>query len=168
MSTICHNRIIDGFRVVLSDGESHHFELSIEDQLNLLEIKSLIENGQKSFIYHETDSLSKEFSLEDMEKIIDSLKGCPQTEIQQAFINLTTRIDSGFIRTFDNKSIIVINKPKISTINEVSSIFSGKIVNVELKNHSQIIHGFLHFSTCNFFLFGVECISTQRKRVLNM
>ena len=70
MSKICHDKIIDGFRVQLSDGELHHFELSIEDQLNLLEIKSLLESGQKSFIYHETDGIYKEFSSEDMYKIL--------------------------------------------------------------------------------------------------
>ena len=39
-------------------------------------------------------------------KIIDSMRNCPQSEIQSAFLNLTTRVDSGFIRTFDRKSII--------------------------------------------------------------
>lgn len=63
-------------------------------------------------------------------KIIDSLKGCPQTEIQQAFINLTTRIDSGFIRTFDNKSIIVINKP--TTLEEFVNIYNHE------KNHLEM------------------------------
>lgn len=63
-------------------------------------------------------------------KIIDSLKGCPQTEIQQAFINLTTRVDSGFIRTFDNKSIIVINKP--TTLEEFVNIYNHE------KNHLEM------------------------------
>ena len=34
--------------------------------------------------------------------IIESLKDCTQSEIQQAFLNLTTRINSGFIKTFNN------------------------------------------------------------------
>ena len=42
--------------------------------------------------------------------ILDSMKDCPQSDIQRAFLNLTTRVDSGFIRTLDDKSIIVINK----------------------------------------------------------
>ena len=44
-------------------------------------------------------------------KVIESLRDCSDSEIQQAFLNLTTRINSGFIRTFDQRSIIVINKP---------------------------------------------------------
>ena len=63
-------------------------------------------------------------------KIIDSLKECSQSEIQQAFINLTTRIDSGFIRTFNRRSIIVINKP--TTLDEFVNIFNHE------KNHLEM------------------------------
>lgn len=71
MSDICHKTIINGINVVLEDNRSHHFELSIEDQINLLEIKYLIDKGDSTFIYHETDCLSKEYSVNDMQKIID-------------------------------------------------------------------------------------------------
>lgn len=72
MSNVCHDKITTGIRVILSDNKVHHFELSLEDQLNLLEIKYLIDKGETSFIYHETDCLCKEYSLEDMQKIIDA------------------------------------------------------------------------------------------------
>lgn len=62
--------------------------------------------------------------------IINSLAGCPQSEIQQAFLNLTTRIDSGFIRTFDKKSVIVINKP--TTLEEFVNIYNHE------KNHLEM------------------------------
>ena len=62
--------------------------------------------------------------------IIDSLKDCPSHEIQQAFLNLTTRINSGFIRTFDRRSIIVINKP--TTIEEFVNIYNHE------KNHLEM------------------------------
>jgi hypothetical protein len=62
--------------------------------------------------------------------IIDSLKDCHQSEIQQAFVNLTTRIDSGFIRTFNRKSIIVINKP--TTLEEFVNIYNHE------KNHLEM------------------------------
>lgn len=103
MSTICHNKIVDGFRVVLSDNELHHFKLSIEDQVNLLEIKYLIDKGQKSFIYHETDSLCEEFSLEDMQKIIASAYAHKQKNLMHF-----------------NKLKNYINK--LSNINEISDI----------------------------------------------
>ena len=44
-------------------------------------------------------------------KIIESLEHCSQSEIQKAFLNLTTRINSGFVKTHGRKSIVVINKP---------------------------------------------------------
>ena len=62
--------------------------------------------------------------------IIDSLKDCPQSEIQQAFLNLTTKVDSGFIRTFNRKSIIVINRP--TTLEEFVNIFNHE------KNHLEM------------------------------
>lgn len=68
---ICHSNIVSGIQIELSDHKLHHFEMSIEDQLNLLEIKYLIDAGERSFIYHETNGEYKEYSLEDMNKIID-------------------------------------------------------------------------------------------------
>ena len=63
-------------------------------------------------------------------KIIDSLKGCPKSQIQQAFLNLTTKVDSGFIKTFDRRSVIVINKP--STLEDVVDIYNHE------KNHLEM------------------------------
>ena len=37
--------------------------------------------------------------------IINSLQNCSQNEIQKAFLNLTTKVDSGFINSFNRKSI---------------------------------------------------------------
>lgn len=62
--------------------------------------------------------------------ILDSMQDCPQSDIQRAFLNLTTRVDSGFIKTFDDKSIIVINKP--STIEEFVNIYNHE------KNHLEM------------------------------
>jgi hypothetical protein len=62
--------------------------------------------------------------------ILDSMQDCPQSDIQRAFLNLTTRVDSGFIRTLDDKSIIVINKP--STIEEFVNIYNHE------KNHLEM------------------------------
>ena len=65
-----------------------------------------------------------------IEEILASMKDCPKSEIQQAFLNLTTRINSGFIRTFDRRSIIVINKP--TTIEEFINVYNHK------KNHLEM------------------------------
>ena len=65
-----------------------------------------------------------------IEEILASMKDCPESEIQQAFLNLTTRINSGFIRTFDRRSIIVINKP--TTIEEFINVYNHE------KNHLEM------------------------------
>ena len=62
--------------------------------------------------------------------IIDSLSNCPQSEIQRAFLNLTTRVNSGFIKTFDKRSIIVINKP--ITIEDFVNVYNHE------KNHLEM------------------------------
>lgn len=63
-------------------------------------------------------------------KIIDSLQGSSESEIQQAFINLSTRVDSGLIKTFDKRSVIVINKP--TTIEEFVNVYNHE------KNHLEM------------------------------
>lgn len=66
----------------------------------------------------------------DIDQIINSLKDCPKSEIQRAFLNLTTRVNSGFIKTFDNRSIIVINKP--ITIEDFVNVYNHE------KNHLEM------------------------------
>lgn len=63
-------------------------------------------------------------------KIIDSLRDCPESEIQKAFLNLTTRVNSGFIKTFDKRSIVVINKP--TTLEEFVNVYNHE------KNHLEM------------------------------
>ena len=63
-------------------------------------------------------------------KIIDSLSDCPQSEIQQAFLNLTTRVNSGFIKTSNRRSIIVINKP--TNLQEFVNVYNHE------KNHLEM------------------------------
>lgn len=62
--------------------------------------------------------------------IIESLKDCTPSEIQQAFLNLTTRINSGFVKTFKKRSIIVINKP--TTLEEFINVYNHE------KNHLEM------------------------------
>ena len=66
----------------------------------------------------------------DINKILNSLKDCPNSEIQSAFLNLTTKVNSGFIKTFDKRSIIVINKP--TTLEEFVNVYNHE------KNHLEM------------------------------
>jgi hypothetical protein len=63
-------------------------------------------------------------------EIINSLRTCPESEIQKAFLNLTTRMNSGFIKTFDKRSIVVINKP--TTLEEFINVYNHE------KNHLEM------------------------------
>ena len=71
MSEICHQTIVDGVYVVFSDNKSHHFELTIEDQINLLSLKELITSGAKEVVYHETGCLCQVYSADDISLLIE-------------------------------------------------------------------------------------------------
>jgi hypothetical protein len=65
-----------------------------------------------------------------IDEIINSLSGCSESEIQKAFINITTRMNSGFVKTFDKRSIVVINKP--TTLEEFVNVYNHE------KNHLEM------------------------------
>lgn len=65
-----------------------------------------------------------------IDNIIQSLKGSSESEIQRAFLNITTLINSGFINTIGRKSIIVINKPE--TLEEFVNVYNHE------KNHLEM------------------------------
>lgn len=70
MNNTCNKVITNGFDTVLSDGESHHFSLTTQDQLNLITLSSLVENGETAIPYHADGELCKFYSAEDIGTII--------------------------------------------------------------------------------------------------
>lgn len=66
MSKECNNTITNGFDVVLSDGKSHHFSLTTQDQLNLITLTGLVSSGETSIAYHADNELCKFYSAEDI------------------------------------------------------------------------------------------------------
>ena len=70
LSNQCKNIITAGFSVILSDGESHSFKLTVEDQLNLMMIENRLNAGDSVFIYHATNQPCKIFTRDDMYKIV--------------------------------------------------------------------------------------------------
>ena len=66
----CDAHILSGITVMLSDGLTHKFTLSIEDQLNLMSNSMLLKSGQSSFVYHESGKNCVLLSSEDMLTII--------------------------------------------------------------------------------------------------
>lgn len=72
MSRRCSEVITQGVDVELSDGNTYHFSLTVEDQLNLITISAMIAEGQTVLPYHADDEQCVFFSSEDMLKVIDT------------------------------------------------------------------------------------------------
>ncbi len=70
MSNDCNRMITSGFDVVLSDNESHHFSLTIQDQLNLITLSSLAASGETVIPYHADGELCRGYSVEDINLIV--------------------------------------------------------------------------------------------------
>lgn len=70
MNNTCNKVITNGFDTVLSDGETHHFSLTTQDQLNLITLSTLVESGETAIPYHADGELCKFYSAEDIRTII--------------------------------------------------------------------------------------------------
>lgn len=86
LSNVCHEKIVAGVSVLLSDNFYHHFALSLEDQVNLLNIEQQLRNGAKNILYHETGCLSQIYSAKDMKKILTEVRS--HIEWHQLHFNL--------------------------------------------------------------------------------
>lgn len=69
LSATCEKAIEDGFSLVLSDGASHHFSMSIPDQLNLTNLQRALDSGEDP-IYHADGELMQFYSQEDAQDIL--------------------------------------------------------------------------------------------------
>lgn len=72
MKYMCNANIIQGFNIVLSDGISHHFDFTVEDQLNMISLKDLLESGETSIPYHASNEACKFYSSEDIKLILNA------------------------------------------------------------------------------------------------
>ncbi len=70
MSMICNKTITDGFDVVLSDGKIYHFSMTIQDQINLISLSSLLAAGEVVIPYHADGELCREYSADDISTVI--------------------------------------------------------------------------------------------------
>ena len=70
MSRTCNSLITKGFDSVLEDGESHHFSLTTQDQLNLITLQSMVLSGQNSVPYHADNEPCRFFSAADIQTVL--------------------------------------------------------------------------------------------------
>lgn len=64
-SQACGEAIISGIDLTLADGQSYHFSLTIEDQINLASLQTLIASGSQSVPYHADGEPCRYFSAEE-------------------------------------------------------------------------------------------------------
>lgn len=70
LSAACNQTIENGIDVNMSDGKTHHFSLTTQDQLNLISLQAMVDQGQELIPYHADGELCKFYSSTDIHKII--------------------------------------------------------------------------------------------------
>lgn len=106
MSKACHTAITNGIDVVLSDGESHHFSLSIEDQIKIQALALKAQSGEQLLFWHEDNKPCQFYSAEDILRIYGGLE-LTQTKHTTYFNSLKIYILS------------------METIEEISGVYYG-------------------------------------------
>lgn len=72
LSNTCNAVITHGIDVQLSDGNTYHFSLTTQDQLNLITLSTLIAAGQTEIPYHADGELCRYYSVEDITIITET------------------------------------------------------------------------------------------------
>lgn len=65
-NSICHQIILDGFDIVLSDGINYHFSLEITDQLKISKLNDRAMSGVQVLPWHCDNGLCKFYNAEDI------------------------------------------------------------------------------------------------------
>ena len=99
MSATCNALIEGGVDVVLSDGETYHFSLTTQDQLNLTTLDVMARGGENQIPYHADGELCKFYTAEDIERIIQAAKEWTSYHITyfnslQCYIKALTSIEA--------------------------------------------------------------------------
>jgi hypothetical protein len=74
LSKVCQQKIVEGFSIKLSDNKLYHFDLTTEDQLNLLNIENQLYAGVQNILYHATGIPCKMFNRIDLFKIVEAFR----------------------------------------------------------------------------------------------
>jgi len=72
LSNMCNSVIENGFDVELSDGDTYHFSLTTQDQLNLITLSTMVASGETAIPYHADGELCKFYSATDVTTIINT------------------------------------------------------------------------------------------------
>lgn len=66
MSAACREAITGGVDVTLSDGDTYHFSLTTEDQLNLMSLQSMVAAGANTVPYHADGASCRYYSAAEL------------------------------------------------------------------------------------------------------
>lgn len=69
MSAACNAAITGGVDVTLTDGNTYHFSLTVEDQINLISLQSLLAAGAEAVPYHADGQECRYYSPADFQLI---------------------------------------------------------------------------------------------------
>lgn len=69
MSNTCHQLIEAGFDITLTDGQTHHFSLDTQDQLNLITLSAMADT-QELVPYHADGEVCKFYTSAEIKQII--------------------------------------------------------------------------------------------------
>lgn len=72
MSYECRKAIYAGFDVEWEDHTTSHFSMTEQDQLNLMELSTMIASGMPSLPYHADGEAAKFYTVEEAQKIINA------------------------------------------------------------------------------------------------
>ena len=72
MSEACNQAIVSGVDVTLSDGGTYHFSLGIEDQINMMNLQSMVLSGAESVPYHADGEGCRYYGADDFNKIAEA------------------------------------------------------------------------------------------------
>ena len=93
MNRLCNKAISDGFDIVLSDGKSHHFSMSVYDQLNMVTMSLTVGSGAKQVPYHADGEPYVYYSAKDARSILAAAESHKQFHTSY-FNALTSYIES--------------------------------------------------------------------------
>ena len=100
MSYICNQMIVNGFDIELSDKKSHHFSLSVQDQLNLITLSAMVSSGEEVIPYHADGELCEYFSASDIGLVIKT-----STELKTYHTTYYNSLKL-YIQSLDNREAI--------------------------------------------------------------
>lgn len=118
MSYMCKSIITSGFDIVLSDGESHHFSMEIEDQIKIQTLAMKAQSGQQLLPWHSDGELCVFYPAEDILSIYNELEKL-QTFHTTYFNSLKYYIES------------------LDTVEGVNSIYYG--INIPEEYQSEVL-----------------------------